>query len=96
MDILKEEIFAPLLPFATLGYTRVEFIQQMKNRGIGVGVHYPALPALSLYRKLGHDPAQYPNAARIGAETVTLPLFPLMTTADVDRVCDAVLELTRR
>ncbi len=89
-------IFAPLLPFATLGYTRVEFIQQMKNRGIGVGVHYPALPALSLYRKLGHDPAQYPNAARIGAETVTLPLFPLMTTADVDRVCDAVLELTRR
>lgn len=89
-------IFAPLLPFAELGYSRVDFIQQMKTRGIGVGIHYPAVPALSLYRKLGHDPAQYPNAARIGEQTVTLPLFPMMTVADVDRVCDALLELTRR
>ena len=54
------------------------------------------MPALSLYRKLGHDPAQYPNAARIGEQTVTLPLFPQMTARDVDRVCDALLELTRR
>jgi dTDP-4-amino-4,6-dideoxygalactose transaminase len=89
-------IFAPLLPFSTLGYSRLDFIQKMKNRGIGVGIHYPAVPALSLYRKLGHDPAQYPNAARIGAQTVTLPLFPLMTEGDVDRVCDALLELTGR
>lgn len=89
-------IFAPLLPFADLGYSRVEFIRRMKERGLGVGIHYQAVPALSLYRQLGHDPGRYPNAARIGAETVTLPLYPAMTIADVDRVCAAVLELTGR
>ena len=89
-------IFAPLLPFASLGFSRIEFIRRMKERGLGVGIHYQAVPALSFYRQLGHDPARYPNAARIGAETVTLPLFPAMSVADVDRVCDAVLELTGR
>ena len=89
-------IFAPLLPFAALGFSRIEFIRRMKDRGLGVGIHYQAVPALSFYRQLGHDPARYPNAARIGAETVTLPLFPAMSVADVDRVCDAVLELTGR
>ena len=89
-------IFAPLLPFAALGFSRIEFIRRMKDRGLGVGIHYQAVPALSFYRQLGHDPARYPNAARIGAETVTLPLFPAMAVADVDRVCDALLELTGR
>jgi dTDP-4-amino-4,6-dideoxygalactose transaminase len=33
---------------------------------------------------------RYPNAARIGHETVTLPLFPAMANDDVRRVCDAL------
>ena len=89
-------LFAVLLPFARLGYNREEFSARMRERGIGVGVHYPAIPALTYYRQLGHDPAAFPNAARIGAETVTLPLFPAMTSADVERVCAALLELVRR
>jgi dTDP-4-amino-4,6-dideoxygalactose transaminase len=32
----------------------------------------------------------FPNAERIGRETVTLPLFPAMRDSDVDRVVDAV------
>jgi dTDP-4-amino-4,6-dideoxygalactose transaminase len=30
---------------------------------------------------------------RVGRETVTLPLFPAMRDADVERVCDAVAEI---
>ncbi len=88
-------IFAPLLPFDQLGYTRLEFISRMKNKNIGVGIHYPCVPSLSFYKNLGHDAALYPNAARIGEQTVTLPLFPLMSRSDVDRVCDELLELTQ-
>jgi dTDP-4-amino-4,6-dideoxygalactose transaminase len=32
-------------------------------------------------------------ANQIGQETVTLPLFPAMSVADVDRVVDAMLPL---
>jgi dTDP-4-amino-4,6-dideoxygalactose transaminase len=89
-------IFAVLLPFDRLRLSRDEFIARMRARGIGLGVHYPSIPGLTYYRNLGNDPRSFPNAARIGAETVTLPLFPAMSTADVDWVCDALLALTGR
>ncbi len=89
-------MFVVLVPFGRLGTTRDAFIAAMKSRGIGVGVHYPSVPALTYYRQLGWNPAAFPNAARIGAETVTLPLFPAMTIGDVDRVCDALLEFVKR
>lgn len=89
-------MFAVLVPFARLGLSRDEFLARMKARGIGLGVHYPSIPGLTYYRQLGWDPAAFPNAARIGAETVTLPLFPAMADGDVDRVCDALLELMKR
>ncbi len=89
-------MYTVLVPFDRLGYGRDEFVARMKARGIGVGVHYPSIPSLTYYRQLGWDPAAFPNAARIGAETVTLPLFPAMTASDVDRVCDALLELLKR
>ncbi|MBS0396045.1 MAG: DegT/DnrJ/EryC1/StrS aminotransferase family protein [Proteobacteria bacterium] len=89
-------MYAVLVPFARLGTTRDGFVAAMRARGIGLGVHYPSIPGLTYYRQLGWDPEAFPNAARIGAETVTLPLFPAMADGDVDRVCDALLELMQR
>jgi dTDP-4-amino-4,6-dideoxygalactose transaminase len=88
-------IFAPLLPLQRVELTRSEFIKAMHERGIGVGVHYPALHLFSAYRKLGYKEGDFPNAERIGRETVTLPLFPSMQLSDVDRVCDAVSDILR-
>jgi dTDP-4-amino-4,6-dideoxygalactose transaminase len=69
---------------------RAEFIARMRERGIGIGVHYPALHLFTLYRSLGWREGQYPHAERIGARIATLPLFPAMTNADVERVCESV------
>jgi dTDP-4-amino-4,6-dideoxygalactose transaminase len=82
--------FTPLLPLDRLTVTRAEFIREMHDRGIGVGVHYPAVHLFTHYRSLGYREGDFPNAERIGRETVTLPLFPAMTADDVDRVCAAV------
>jgi dTDP-4-amino-4,6-dideoxygalactose transaminase len=86
-------MFAPLLPLDKLTITRAEFIKAMAARGIGVGVHYTALHLFTFYRGLGNKPGDFPNAERIGASTVTLPLFPAMRISDVDRVCKACAEI---
>ncbi len=88
-------MFAVLVPFARLGTTRDAFVAGMRARGIGLGIHYPSIPALTYYRGLGWDPTAFPNADRIGTETVTLPLFPAMADGDVDRVCDALFEMVK-
>lgn len=86
-------MFAPLLPLEHLRISRREFIQSMHGRGIGVGVHYPAMHLFSAYRAMGYRPGQFPNAERIGRSTVTLPLFPAMADSDVARVCDAAADI---
>ncbi|HVT36184.1 MAG TPA: DegT/DnrJ/EryC1/StrS aminotransferase family protein [Nevskiaceae bacterium] len=82
-------MFQPLLPRGT---SRGAFIEQMKERGIGVGVHYPAMHLFTYYRARGFHAGQFPHAEDIGARTVTLPLFPAMADGDIDRVCAAVTE----
>jgi dTDP-4-amino-4,6-dideoxygalactose transaminase len=82
-------LFTPLLPLPHLSLSRAQFMQAMRERGIGVGVHYPAIHLFSAYRALGYREGQFPNAERIGRETVTLPLFPAMQLSDVDRVVEA-------
>ena len=88
-------MFQVLLPLARMRIDRGGFIQAMHQRGIGIGVHYPAMHLFKLYRKLGYNPGDFPQAERIGSATVTLPLFPAMTDADVDRVCIAVADVIR-
>jgi hypothetical protein len=79
-------VFAPLLPLDEIRLSRPQFIEAMKEEGIGVGVHYPALHLFTAYRALGYREGQFPNAERIGRQTVTLPLFPAMEMTDVERV----------
>jgi dTDP-4-amino-4,6-dideoxygalactose transaminase len=86
-------VFTPLLPLDAI--SRPQFIEAMKARGIGVGVHYPAIHLFTAYRALGYREGQFPNAERIGRETVTLPLFPAMELADVDRVVTAATAIVR-
>jgi hypothetical protein len=88
-------VFTPLLPLERLRLSRREFIEAMKARGIGVGVHYPAIHTFSAYRALGYREGQFPNAEAIGRRTVTLPLFPAMQLEDVDRVVSAVNDIVR-
>ena len=83
-------MFQVLLP---VGADRGKFIAAMKQRGIGIGVHYPALHLFSLYRAMGFKEGDFPNAEDIGRRTVTLPLFPAMQDSDVDRVCIALVEV---
>ena len=88
-------MFQVLLPLERMRIDRSGFIQAMHQRGIGVGVHYPAMHLFGLYRKLGYNPGDFPHAERIGSAIVTLPLFPAMADADIDRVCKAVAEIIK-
>lgn len=80
-----------LLPhYKKYSLDRTGLKQRMHEQGIGLGIHYQALNQFSFYRNMGYREGQFPNAERIGSETLTLPLFPTMQMSDVDRVCTAL------
>lgn len=89
-------MFQVLLPLDDLAISRGEFIRRMHALGIGIGVHYPVMHLFAAYRKAGWKDGDCPHAERIGARTVTLPLFPAMRDSDVDRVCEAVAAVLRK
>lgn len=73
------------------GVTRDQFMDRMGVAGIGVGVHYLALPEHPYYQDLlGWQPEDTPVATAIGRTTVSLPLGAGLTLADIDRVVAAV------
>ena len=88
-------MFQVLIDFRARGMSRPEFQKIMADRGIGIGVHYPSIPGLKYYRDRGYREQDTPVAARVGRETVTLPLFPAMGDDDVVRVCDELRDVLK-
>ena len=79
------------------GIGRDAFLEAMTRLNIGVGVHYLSVPEHPYYQHTyGWSPDHYPHATRIGRETVSLPLSPGLTEADVADVIDAVRTTLRR
>ena len=84
-------LYTLLIDEARCGRTRDEFLAHMTAQRIGVGVHYLSLPEHPYYQdRLGWRPEDTPNAMRIGRQTVSLPLSPALTDADVEDVIAAV------
>jgi dTDP-4-amino-4,6-dideoxygalactose transaminase len=66
---------------------RDRVLRGLGERGIGVGVNYRAVHTLAYYReRFGFAREAFPNAASIGDRTISLPLWPGLSDAQVDRV----------
>jgi len=80
--------------FTILVPERDSFIDKMKEKNIGVGMHYVSAHLFSYYRKtFGFKPGDFPHAEKVGAHICSLPLFPDMQQSDLDRVVNAVQEV---
>ena len=76
------------------GINRDAFLNAMTAHHIGVGVHYLSIPEHPYYQEtFGWQPEDYPNAMRIGRQTVSLPLSAKLTDEDVQDVIKAVVKI---
>jgi len=84
------QVVLPIEKLRQLGMSRADIMQKLKAMNIGTGVHYPLISDFKLYQEQGYDSQKTPIAQRISAAILTLPLFPLMTPFDVERVVHAL------
>ncbi|MEO0011722.1 MAG: hypothetical protein RLZZ535_111 [Cyanobacteriota bacterium] len=90
-------LFTILVDEAKTGISRDNFLNAMTAENIGLGVHYLSIPEHPYYQKtFGWKPEDYPNAMRIGRQTVSLPLSPKLTDQDVEDVILAVTQVIKR
>jgi UDP-4-amino-4,6-dideoxy-N-acetyl-beta-L-altrosamine transaminase len=70
---------------------RLKLFKEMRNKNIGVNVHYIPVHMHPYYKKrFGFSEGDYPIAEDTYRNVLTLPLFPKMTILDQDRVVQAL------
>jgi dTDP-4-amino-4,6-dideoxygalactose transaminase len=69
---------------------RARLIEDLRRAGVGASVHFIPLHLHPLYRGMGYAPGQFPNAEAAYAAAVSLPIWPGMTSGQIDRVISTV------
>ena len=100
------EIELPVLPLASMVHAwhlfpirlrsrdaagRARVIEDMRAAGIGTSVHFIPLHLHSYYRRLyGYEAGDLPVATAEFEREISLPIFPDLSDADVDRIVGAL------
>jgi dTDP-4-amino-4,6-dideoxygalactose transaminase len=76
---------------------RDEFINKLKEAGIGVSVHYIPLHTMPFYKnRYQLNENDLPETIKSCYNEISLPIWPGMSTAQINRVIEAVLAITHQ
>jgi dTDP-4-amino-4,6-dideoxygalactose transaminase len=89
-------MFQVVLPLDQLNTDRAQVMTELKDLGIGTGVHYPAITGFTLYKNQGYKTSDTPIAERIGKSILTLPLFPAMADEDIGRIAKGLIGILQK
>jgi len=89
-------LFPVKIDFDSLGKTRHEMMQALRQKGIGTQVHYIPIVQHPYYQALGFDIEAYPEAERFYQNCLSLPIFPRLKLNDVERIISTVLRIMKR
>ena len=78
------------------GINRDEFFSKMRERNIGVNVHYIPIYRFSYYQEyFNFNPKDFPVTEEVFERIITLPLYPKMEDDDVNMVVEGVEKCIR-
>jgi len=66
-------------------------MHKLQDAGIGVAVNFRPIHLMSYYaNKYGYKPGSFPIAEKIGASTITIPLYPKLKRAEISYVIQTI------
>jgi dTDP-4-amino-4,6-dideoxygalactose transaminase len=69
---------------------RDAIIDEISKTGVAVNVHFIPMPMFSLFKKLGYSIDDYPRSYDNFSREISLPIYPQLTTEQVNFIIDAV------
>lgn len=76
---------------------RNTFISLLSDRGIGTSIHFTPVYRFSKYREiLRVNPIDYPNSEKIFNEIVSLPIYPDLSTKEINYICDTIHNIWKK
>ena len=94
---LSLHLYTVSIDFSRLGKTRTEIMQELREKGIGTQVLYIPVYLQPWYRRTyGYGPGKCPHAEDFYARALSLPLYPSMSDADVEKVIQTVKNIEKK
>ncbi|OLQ86164.1 UDP-4-amino-4,6-dideoxy-N-acetyl-beta-L-altrosamine transaminase [Vibrio panuliri] len=81
------------LQFDKLSLTHKEVFDALRDKGIGVNLHYIPVHTQPYYRKMGFSAGDFPESERYYSEAISLPIFHGMTEEQQDTVVLVLTEI---
>ena len=78
------------------GTSHRRVFERLRERGIGVNVHYIPVHTQPYYQRMGFAVGQFPEAERYYAEAISLPMFATLTNAEQDEVVAALADALKQ
>jgi len=87
----SRHLFIVFLALERVRVSRDEFLEELKKRNIGTGIHFRAVHTQDYYReRRGAKKVKLPNTEWASERLFSLPLFPDMTDRDAEDVVAAI------
>lgn len=89
-------LFIVRLNIEKMKFSRDNFMEELKKKNIGTGLHFRAVHQQKYYMETMKIPSgMLPNTEWNSERICSLPLFPEMTQEDVDGVVDAIKDILK-
>ena len=91
-DLSAWHIFVIRLKLSELKLSRLEIYNSLRNKGIGVNVHYIPVHLHPFYKNLGFNKGDFPNSENYYDGAITIPMFTKLKKKEMKFVIQALKE----
>ena len=91
-DLSAWHIFVIHLKLNELKLSRLEIYNSLRNKGIGVNVHYIPVHLQPFYKNLGFNKGDFPNSENYYDGAITIPLFTKLKKTEIKFVIQSLKE----
>ena len=91
-DLSAWHIFVIRLKLSELKLSRLEIYNSLRNKGIGVNVHYIPVHLHPFYKNLGFNKGDFPNSENYYDGAITIPLFTKLKKTEIKFVIQSLKE----
>lgn len=86
-------LYVVQVDFSKLKISKVDLFNQLRDKSIGIQLHYMPINKQPYYRGLGYGEENIPNMNKYYEQCFSLPMFPLLSDEEQQYVIESLMEI---
>ena len=86
-------LYVVQVDFNSINISKVDLFHKLREKSIGIQLHYMPINQQAYYKGLGYGSEQTPNMDRYYKECFSLPIFPLLSDEEQEYVIKNLMEI---